>query len=258
LVVWVHGAVSGRHWLERLARRATPDAVFSNSHFTADHAHRLFPRVTPVVIYPPVEHLDGGTDRSSTIRQDLGITADQTMIVQVGRIEPGKGLDLHIRALAKLRDDPRWTLCLVGTAATRHDRRYLHRVRLDAQHHGIDRRVRFLGARRDVSAILATADIYCQPNVAPEGFGITFVEAMQARLPVITTRMGAAPEIVDGACGVLVEPDADALAGHLAELIGNPDRRRAIGARGPEHARCLCDPSEQVAKLDAALAHVIA
>ena len=76
---------------------------------------------------------------------------------------------------------------------------------------GIEDRVRFLGERDDVPRLLAAADVYCQPNVAPESFGIAFVEALYAGLPAVSTRLGGAAEIVTDACGVLVPPaDPDA------------------------------------------------
>ena len=64
--------------------------------------------------------------------------------------------------------------------------------------------MRFLGERRDVAACMRAADIHCQPNTAPEPFGLAFVEALYAGLPVVTTALGGALEILTDACGVLV------------------------------------------------------
>ena len=61
---------------------------------------------------------------------------------------------------------------------------------------------------RIAAALLQAADVYCQLNRDPDSFGLSFVEALGASLPVITTRRGGAPEIVDATCGVLVEPAA--------------------------------------------------
>ena len=68
--------------------------------------------------------------------------------------------------------------------------------------------MRWLGQRRDVPELLAAADIYCQPNVGAEPFGIVFVEALYTGLPVVTTALGGALEIIDASCGVLVPPGA--------------------------------------------------
>ena len=69
---------------------------------------------------------------------------------------------------------------------------------------GLAERVRFLGERADVPDLLGAADIHCQPNSSPEPFGLAFVEALHAALPVVTSDAGGAREIVTPACGVLV------------------------------------------------------
>jgi glycosyltransferase involved in cell wall biosynthesis len=114
----------------------------------------------------------------------------------------------------------------------------------------IDKRVRFLGQRSDVRRLLAAADIYCQPNTSPDSFGLTFVEGLLAQLPVVTTAMGGALEIVDSSCGVLVQPhDSGALATCLRHLILDPDWRSSLGSAGPCRARRLCDPASQMRKV---------
>jgi glycosyltransferase involved in cell wall biosynthesis len=111
-------------------------------------------------------------------------------------------------------------------------------------------RVRFLGQRTDVPALLAAADIHCQPNLGAEPFGIAFVEALYAGLPVVTTALGAATEILDESCGVLVPPgDAAGLAEALRRLIEDPRERQRLGRAGPTRASQLCDPARQLNRL---------
>jgi glycosyltransferase involved in cell wall biosynthesis len=98
-----------------------------------------------------------------------------------------------------------------------------------------------------VSRLLAAADIHCQPNLSPEPFGRTFIEALLAGLPVVTTKMGAALEIVNSSCGVLVDPcDAGALAEALSGLIDDPDRRKRQAKDSVARATALCDPKTQL------------
>src|SRR5207302_1246255 len=102
--------------------------------------------------------------------------------------------------------------------------------------------------------LLAAADIHCQPNTGPEPFGITFIEALYAGLPVVTTGIGGALEIVDGSCGILVEPgDPAALAAALGRLIEDRDLRARLGAAGPARAAALCEPRAQLQTLAHAL-----
>jgi glycosyltransferase involved in cell wall biosynthesis len=101
---------------------------------------------------------------------------------------------------------------------------------------------------------MAAADVYCQPNTGPEGFGLTFVEALRAGLPVVTSRLGGGAEVVTEACGVLTPPgDAAAVAEALCGLIKDPARRRALGAAGPTRAAELCEPDRQLPALARAL-----
>ena len=119
---------------------------------------------------------------------------------------------------------------------------------------GIANRVRFLGQRSDVSDLLAAADIFCQPNLGPEPFGITFVEALNAGLPVVTTAMGGPLEIVDDSCGKLTPPgDSRALASTLRELIENRETRHRLAAAAPGRGFDLCDQLNQMQKLAAIL-----
>ena len=97
---------------------------------------------------------------------------------------------------------------------------------------------------------MSAADIFCQPNSGPEPFGIVFVEALCAGLPVITSDFGGGAEVVDGTCGVLTPPgDAAAVAEALAGLIRDPARRAVLGNGGPDRARQLCDPARQLNRL---------
>ena len=85
---------------------------------------------------------------------------------------------------------------------------------------------------------LKRADIFVHTS-RWEGFGIVLLEAMLSSLPVVATRVSAVPEIVlDGETGLLAPPgDSNALAGHLATLLDDPERRRALGANGLRRAR---------------------
>jgi glycosyltransferase involved in cell wall biosynthesis len=97
----------------------------------------------------------------------------------------------------------------------------------------VSSRVRFLGHRDDVPALLAESDVFVLPSrseAAPNGI----IEAMGAGLPVVATDVGGIPELVEhGTTGVLVRPgDATALAGALQQLIADPPRAAAYGRAG--------------------------
>jgi glycosyltransferase involved in cell wall biosynthesis len=258
LVFWAHDVVTGRHWTERLARRVVPDLVICNSRFTRGTVDRLYPDVPSVVVHAPVESpplVDDGTRRR--IRASLDTPERDVVVVQASRSEKWKGHELSIDALAELRAISDWTWWQVGGAQRPEERAFLDGLRERASRLGIAHRIRWVGERSDVPQILAAADIYCQPNVAPEPFGIAFVEALAAGLPVVTTRQGAAEEIIDDSCGVLVPPNGiHELTNALREVVTDSDRRQRLSSGGPARARELCDPLKQLERLSEALALV--
>ncbi len=91
-------------------------------------------------------------------------------------------------------------------------------------------------------ALFAAADVFVLPT-AGETMGFAIIEAMAAGLPVISTRVGAVPEVVDdGTTGILVPPgDVAALTGALKRLAEHPELRREMGAAGRRRARQLFD-----------------
>ena len=239
LVVWLH-MVPGRHWLDRLAWRARPDMVVCNSRFTAAAVPPSSARVE--VVYAPIE-----TEIGSSVRRAPN---GSTVIIQVSRMEPLKGHSVLLEALAQLRDRSGWVCRFAGGAQRPHEAKYMASLRARAATLGIADRVEFLGERSDIRELLAGADIYCQPNVEPDAFGISLIEAMGAGLPVVTSALGGATEIVDETCGVLVSPrDSSGLASELSALLEDRSRRDRLGARGPARARALCDPAAQMPRI---------
>ena len=110
--------------------------------------------------------------------------------MQTSRLEAWKGQSLLIAALGRLRDRSGWVAWIAGGAQRPHEQEYLARLAADSEAAGISDRVRFLGQRSDVAELLAAADVHCQPNLWPEPFGIAFVEALYAGLPVVSARGG--------------------------------------------------------------------
>ncbi len=240
-VLWMHMA-AGRHWLDRLAWRVAPGTVVCNSHFTASTLPASKARVE--VVYAPVEANAARVPR--TTASDNG----RVVIIQVSRMEPLKGHAVLLDALAQLRDREGWTCRLAGGAQRPHEAQYMQSLRAQAAALGIADRVEFLGDRSDIPGLLACADIYCQPNIEPDAFGLSLIEALAAGLPVVTSALGGAKEIVDETCGVLVAPrDAAALASQLSGLLENRGHRERLGANGPQRARALCDPAAQMPRI---------
>jgi glycosyltransferase involved in cell wall biosynthesis len=260
LVFWMHGPATGRGWLERWAALTAPDAAICNSKYTAKSLPMIFPGIPFDVIYLPVRTSE--LDRQSQdnqqvrlqIRREFDTPIEATVIVQVSRLERWKGQLIHLAALAQLREVPDWYAWFVGGAQRADEVAYGAEVKAAASALGIGSRVRFVGERAEVATILAASDIFCQPNVEAEPFGIAFIEALQARLPIVASASGGALEIIDSSCGILVPAGRpEAVAEALRQLINNSELRSRLGAAGPARARQLTDPTAQMSLLAASL-----
>jgi len=229
----VHGPVGPRRWLvgrvlEPLTLRMATDVVTVceaalDKPILRAVAHKVVGVVPNGV--DPVAQPAGG--RAAT-RRDLGIGADDLVLIVVARLVVDKGhLDL-IAALDLLPDDlgqPNGRMLHVLVAGDGPDRALIEqraaRVTTAPIH--------LLGRRSDVPALLAAADIAVLPSWH-ENMSNALLEAMAAGLPVITTRVDGNTEVVSRGGGLLVPPaDPAALASALAELCADPALRATLG-----------------------------
>ncbi len=95
-------------------------------------------------------------------------------------------------------------------------------------------RVKFLGFRSDVPAVLSQLDVLVQPNRGPEGLGRSVLEAMACGVPVIAVdKWGPAELVQDGHSGLLFPPlDTEQLAAHMLTLGRDGSLRKTMGTRG--------------------------
>jgi glycosyltransferase involved in cell wall biosynthesis len=178
------------------------------------------------------EGASGG--RTRVIRNGIDVT-DQPLqidwgkrrerIVAIGRLTPVKDVTTLLCAMRRVVDaHPTFTLDLVGDGPSRPD---LERL---SQQLGMDRHVTFHGARNDPWNLLVGARLFVQSSLS-EGISLTLLEAMAAGVPIVATRVGGTPEVVDhGVTGLLVPPrDPAALANAMLRLIGDAGLADGIG-----------------------------
>jgi glycosyltransferase involved in cell wall biosynthesis len=257
-ILWQHDRADGRSIVERWAARTPAALVIATSAWTAESAAALQPDAPVTVIHPCVAPPPVPADARSALRHSLGAGRDDVIVFTASRLEPWKGHRSLLRALAGLRTETPWRAWIAGGAQRPHEQAYLSDLRAEADSGGLAGRVRFLGERTDVPALMQAADLYCQPNEMPEPFGVVFAEAMLAGRPVVTADMGGAPEIVSEDCGRLVaRGDTAALTRVLAELIDDAPLRARLGAAGPRRAHARCAPEVVLPQLAAALTRAI-
>ena len=250
-VLWAHDASKGDHWTEQRVARRRPRFVVCNSRYTESAVQSWLPGTPEDVLYYPVSEPVASVSRRD-VRRAFGAADDVVIIAMASRFERWKGHTELLRAAAGLKGA--CEVWIAGIVQRPHERQYEQELRELARELGLSSRVRFLGDRVNVPDLFAAADIHCQPNSGPEPFGVVFIEALYARLPVVTSDAGGAREIVTPECGVLVPMGSlDALTSALQQLAGHPDRRRTLGAAGPARARQLCDPARRVSELESRL-----
>jgi glycosyltransferase involved in cell wall biosynthesis len=166
-------------------------------------------------------------DRAA-LRRLLGLGPARRYVVTVARFHPVKDHATLLRGfqgVAAARADV--DLLLAGDGPLRRDLEEL------ARSLGIEGRVRFLGVRSDVPALLQAVDLFALTSVS-EAASITLLEAMASRLPVVVTAVGGNPEIVRHGVEGLLVPRGDA-AGVTAAILGlldDPAAAAALGAAG--------------------------
>jgi L-malate glycosyltransferase len=157
------------------------------------------------------------------VRQALGVDAGTFVVGTIARLDPVKDLGTLIDAAATLRGVLPIAVVIVGDGPER------GALEAEAERLGIERDVRFLGHREDARRWLAGCDAYVNCSIS-EGVSLTILEAMAAALPIVATRVGGTPEVVDAASGRLIPSrDVRALSEALLELARNPGVRAALG-----------------------------
>jgi glycosyltransferase involved in cell wall biosynthesis len=158
------------------------------------------------------------------LRAELGISHDDLVVAMVSVLREGKGHELALEAIARLRPrHPRLVLLIAGEGPAR-------------QH--VERLAEPLGTRavlaghRDSADVLAAADILLHPTLM-DAFPTVLLEAGAASLPILATAVGGIPEIVsDGDTGLLITnpPSVAAVATGLERLLADPALRARLGA----------------------------
>ncbi len=179
----------------------------------------------------------------SEARRALGLSDDEFVVLQLGRMVPRKGVDNVIQAMAFLDHRQPLRLLVVGGNSTDPDdgsTPEITRLKRFAQHCGVARTVTFVGQRqRDAlrNHYLAADVFVSTPWYEP--FGITPLEAMACGTPVVGSDVGGIRySVADGVTGYLVPPrEPIALAQRLEQLRGNPALAAAMGRAGVHRVR---------------------
>lgn len=258
--VTVPGRIPGlRALLGHVLRGAT--IVIAAGGYPAEEAERAAGMTLPTTVVPPgvdthrFRPLDA--HRREQARRRFDLPADATLVVSVSRLVPRKGMDVVVRAAARLREAHPEVVVAIGGRGR--DWRRLERL---AERTGAP--VRMLGrvSDDDLPELYGCADVFavlCRNRwrgLEQEGFGIVFLEAAACAVPQVAGASGGAAEaVVDGETGLVVgQPrSVDDTADALRRLIEDAPARRAMGAAARTRAESSFDTDLLAVRLAGAI-----
>ncbi|CUS31742.1 putative Uncharacterized glycosyltransferase YpjH [Candidatus Nitrospira nitrificans] len=163
------------------------------------------------------------TSSGAHLRKQLGISSSEFVIGSVGRLTPVKGLEYLIRAVSKNKGPRERKLLIVGDGPLRPALEGL------AREVGVAGRVLFLGARNDVYDLMGVFDVLALPSLH-EGVPMVLLEAMAMAVPIIASRVGGIPEILDDEQGALLVQarDVDVLADAIETMANDEVLRNRL------------------------------
>lgn len=238
----------GRHWPDRLRPKRAVANQFLRLKTAAYTAVSEFSRRSLIryekmpggrieVIYNGIaaNGAAGEAGERAKTRAAAGLSDDDFLVLSVGRLDPIKDFGVLIRAFAGLAGRlPTACLWIAGDG----DPGYKKELERLIETLGAGERVKLLGTRRDVDALLSAADLFVLSSIS-EAASMTLLEAMTHGRAIVATAAGGNPElVVDGTTGLLVPVgDFRALAAAMASLLEDGVRRKSMGEAGRTRVR---------------------
>ncbi len=245
VIITVHGmlhrpALRQRALLKRMSRVVFQDEVFRTAHCLHATAEAEADEIRSFGIDKPIAIVPWGADipeRDVAHRQRESASPDSPRIVLfLGRLHPTKGLDLLLRAWARVFGRfPSWRLVLAGYDAGH----YAATLKSLAVELGLGNSLQFIGSVEGLERdrLLADADLLVLPSPS-ENFGLVVPEALVRGVPVIATHGSPWASLDAERCGWWIPVGVDPLAAALMEALGQPPGAlAAMGERGRQFAR---------------------
>lgn len=224
---WIEGRLSG-----------LTDRIIACSNGVREHLIRkvginplkvvVVPNAVDTGVFFPIGRESPLFEKVRDVRRELGIEDGDVVTGTVGHMSPQKGHRFLVAAIRRVQlRYPQAKFVFVGKGKLRED------LRKQARALGIEGAVRFAGIREDIPIVLNGFDVFVLPSLW-EGFGTAIIEAMACGVPVVATRVGGIPEIIEhGTDGLLVPPGRSRpLAQSIIKLLDNASLRRDMIYRG--------------------------
>ena len=213
------------YWGDRFFARAI-DHWLSTSAYNAAQVEARYHQAVTVIANGVDPDIFNPGRRDPSLRGALGIPTNAPLVVSTGRLVGWKGLQVIINALPDLSGVH---YLAIGDGEARSELEKL------AAEKGVADRVHFAGevSHGTLAPLLACGDVFVQPSIGEEAFGISVVEALASGLPALVSNQGGLREIVEDGIGGRLLPAGDTAAWRvaLAEALV-PEVRRKMGEAG--------------------------
>ena len=169
--------------------------------------------------------------RAAALREELGLSSESPICLMLASYEPRKGHDFLLRAFQRvIFEIPAARLLICGYGYPDE----IAKVKALVSRYSLSNRVFLQGFRQDTDSLLAQSDVLLVASQAFESFGLTSVEAMANRVPVVATNIGGIPEVVaNGEGGYCVDPDdVEGFAARIIEFLSDPPFRAEQAEKG--------------------------
>jgi len=199
------------------------DAVTAVSQWLVDETVRVFGPGRPIVRIPNFVDLDRFRPGCGDDLHGRLAAAGEAVLIHVSNFRPVKRVLDAVRVFARVSAERPARLVLVGDGPDR------PAAEEEAARLGVADRVTFVGERLEIEGLLAASDLFLLPSES-ESFGLAALEAMACAVPVVATRTGGIPELVeDGISGHLADVgDAEGMARFALDLLSDAARHRAF------------------------------
>ena len=208
------------------------DAVTAVSTYLRDETYRAFGCVScDLRVIPNFINLDEYQPGEPTGR--LGLAPDDhKLITHISNFREVKRVKYVVRVFARIQRAMPATLVMIGDGPERVD------AENEARELGVGQDVKFLGRLDTVASLLQASDLFILPSQT-ESFGLAALEAMACGSPVVATRAGGLPEVVDDEVNGILEPvgSVEAMGRRAVELLRSPERHAAMREAAVAKAR---------------------
>ena len=168
---------------------------------------------------------------TKNLRDEFGISTNSLLCSMLATYEPRKGHAFLLNVFQRVIQEVHNVYLLICGFGSPEE---IRKVRDLVNDFGLSNRIFLQGFRRDADFVIKQSDLVLVPSQSFESFGLTCVEAMSNKVPVVATRVGGLPEVLEeGKGGSCFAPDdVEGYSNYIVKLLKDPELRKVLGERG--------------------------